>query len=176
MSVQAVISIDKAGYKRLLAPIDPAMAARSSTDHVLNPWEVANAHDVADDNPWEPASSDSDDFEEPDPLKDPTAACEMWLNEMLQLYMSSNMSAMHFCILCYWASLGGMDHDRVRAYGLPPGRPTGHYQRHLNPLLGFDESGATLYYLTCPAQLRHEAGQELQVLPGVWCRAEPPGS
>ena len=101
--------------------------------------------------------------EDPDPESDPQAASMMFLDVCLAMYMASAMSAKNLCVLCYWASKAGM--ATVSEYGLQPDRPTGHYQRHLDSLLGFAEAKKTSYTLSAPGQKRGELSRSTIELP-----------
>ena len=69
--------------------------------------------------------------------------------------MFSQLSAHSFCTLCYWAHKANMP-GRVEAYAKRPGAPSGHYQRHLNKTLGFDERRSTNYKLGVVGHRRHD--------------------
>ena len=64
---------------------------------------------------------------------------DKFLDNLVDLYTNSTLSALAFCQLCYWAGKGGMG-PRVAKYGKAPGLPTGHYQRHLNAQFGFNDA------------------------------------
>ena len=120
-------------------------------------WETSNwGHD------WE-RDDDSDD--EPDPETNPRAAAMQFLDVLLSLYMASALSAQSLCILCHWAARAGMAH--VSEYSLPPGKPSGHYQRRLDVVLGFAEARQNSYTLRLPGTRRGEACRSIIAIPAT---------
>lgn len=113
-----------------------------------------HAWESEQDHAWEIGS---DDDAEPDPETDPGAASMMFVDLLLSLYMASQISAQHFGVLCYWATRAGIQH--VSEYSIGPGKPSGHYQRHLDRTLGFEHAKKHSYNLRMPGQLRGEASR-----------------
>ena len=96
---------------------------------------------------WEEPQSDSE--EEPRPHESPVEAARVFLDMLVDLYMTSVLSAQTLCVLCYWASKAGLQ-GLVSEYAKAPGGPSGHYQRHLNHKMGFDVLRGSLYTLSAP--------------------------
>ena len=126
-------------------------------------WESPDfADDVAEDpgHAWErevdpsaagiAGGSDSEEDEGPDPERDPNAVADMFIEEMLSLYLESVISAQAFCVACYWAAKAGMAGARIHEYALRPGLSSGNYAKHLFDVLGLCESRNKLYRLSVP--------------------------
>ena len=92
---------------------------RTGGHRVRHDWEDSDVGEDSDEDPWEPRSN-----------KERAAA--MFIEVLVGIYMSSAISAMTFCVLCYWAALAGMP-GMVNIYGLAPGKQSGKYQTHLDP-------------------------------------------
>ena len=88
-----------------------------------HPWEEA-AH------PWEAAeysagSPDSDSDLEVDPA---TAAATELLDHLVDLYLTSTISARSLCSLCFWAAKAGICHEDFSRYAHKPDDPnSGNY-------------------------------------------------
>lgn len=87
----------------------------------------------------------------------------MMVDALLGLYMASSISALHFCTICYWAGKAGV--AVASEYGLSLGKPSGHYQRHLNDALGFSAARQTKYNLTFPGKKRGEMARTPITIP-----------
>ena len=92
---------------------------------------------------WE-GSSDDDSDDDLDPLTNKTAAAAEMLESLFDLYYTSSISAQVFCVICFWAGKAGVPGEAAR-YGKRPGLASGHYQRHLDEVLGFKAEAAKLY-------------------------------
>eukprot|EP00969_Alexandrium_andersonii_P061563 2713543-Alexandrium_andersonii.AAC.1 len=68
----------------------------------------------------------SDEEHEPNAVE----SSELFLDHTLGLRRLSKLSALQFCVAMHWAAKSGI--SAASEYGLPPGKPTGHYQRHLD--------------------------------------------
>lgn len=121
-----------------------------------HPWEEEDDEIDGSHHAWEASSCSSGSDEEAEDKK--TEAARLFLEELLDLYMISGISAMSFCVLCWFASQAGVE-GQVGLYGLPPGRTTGKYQAHLNSRLGFDEMRSKAYHLATPGQARAQLGR-----------------
>ena len=115
---------------------------------------------------WEEqhAWADVDSDEEADPETDPGAASLAFVDAVMELYMTSAISAMTFAVICYWASKAGVS-GPARDYGMRPGLPNERYQQHLNPKLGFNEARKYEYTLDTPAQLKSDFDRSTYHLP-----------
>ena len=115
------------------------------SDAPAHAWE----HDEGDGDMPDVDSASNSSLEEPDPLEDATAAADLFLEELLSNYLESKISAESFCIMCYWASKGGLAGTRVAEYGLRPGHSTGNYSKHIKQVLHMDNEQH--YRLSIPA-------------------------
>lgn len=113
-------------------------------------WENVCRHS------WEATeAADSDTDAEVDPLTNRNAAAEMFVNFMSDMYLSGSMSAHHFCVACFWAGKAGMP-GNVQQFGLRPGSSSGHYQRHLDRVLGFRNLRKKLYQVHTVGHRKHD--------------------
>ena len=121
-------------------------------------WEVG-AGPVCDDDlhPWgrDPGDMPPGWFPDDDEELDPTEGhAEEFIHYLGQLYCRSKISAGDFSILCYHARMAGMKH--IDRYGMPPGRHTGHYSRHVKSLFKYSENAEAMYNVVVPGLARHE--------------------
>ena len=94
-------------------------------------------------HPWElPSDNDDDSESDDDHLTNQLAAAREMMEILFDLYYTSSIYAEIFCIICFWAGLAGVK-CAAATYGKRPG--TGHYQRHLDDVLGFAEDTANSY-------------------------------
>jgi hypothetical protein len=121
-------------------------------------WE----HNVVE-HPWEGNDVDDYDVDGWDPLSNPAAAAMEMLEVLLDLYMNSQISAMHFCTTCYWACKAGISEAEV--YGFAPGKASGAYQAHLDRVLGNDFLKRFAYSLSLPGSSRGQAERSIIKLP-----------
>lgn len=123
------------------------------------PSQYAAPWDDPDYNP-EP-DSDAD----PDPHNDPEAAANEFVDMLVELYLSSKLSARTLSVLCYWAQKAGMP-GLVSQYAMRPDIPhSGNYQKHLDRALGFDVEKTKLYTVAAPGYPRGELGRGTIDLP-----------
>ena len=81
---------------------------------------------------------DSDDeSHDADPNTNSDAAAAQFANDLVELYMSSVISAQTLCVLCHWAKIAGMP-GVVTEYAKAPGAQSGSYQKYLNRKMGLD--------------------------------------
>ena len=69
---------------------------------------------------------------------------------LLQLRTEERLTAKDTCLIGYWASEAGAQ-GPVKELGLGPGRPTGHYQRHLDRKCGMRVRADDFYEIAVPA-------------------------
>ena len=77
------------------------------------------------------------------------AACQIFLDILSREYVLSHISALVFCIICHFVCLAGI-HNKARKPALPPGRPSGNYQKHLDRALDLEKSEVPDYPLSLP--------------------------
>ena len=134
---------------------DPAAAGSSS-------WAWEDEDGIAD-----ASGSDSEsEMAPPDPLKDMDAAANCFLDELLELYLSSTISARSFCVLNFWAARAGIKNETVGLYSLKPGQSSRNFQGHLDIVLGFRDEMQKHYQLEVPCTVKGTAqGRGKLVLP-----------
>ena len=124
-----------------------------------NPWDDEARHE------WEregyAVDVDSDE-EELDPA---TAAAQEMLDHLVDLYLTSVISAKSLCLLCHWASKAGITHPDVIRYAAKPTKHSGNYQKHLNTAMGFDDMLRNFDTISVPAYPRGGVGRGLLDLP-----------
>ena len=108
---------------------------------------------------------DVDSDEEGDALTQPSAALQAFFNLFIDLYRSSTISAMTFCIGCFYLGVGGVGGALFTMYGIRPGLPSGHYQRHLDLKFGFAADTMKSYNLEVPGHARHDIDRGTITMP-----------
>ena len=140
----------------------------SSNRRSIHAWETVTA---AEPGPgthnWEAEGYDPDESdEEPDPMADPDAAAREHMELLLELYLTSVISAKTFCLLCFWGAKGGLRGDAA-VWGQKPNQSSRNYQRHLDLVLGFDVQRQEQYMIGVPAQPVGEGARKHMQLPFV---------
>ena len=131
-----------------------------------HPWDETDSEanpPVRQGHAWENESDndicgDGSDTNDPDPHSDPEAAAKEFLDVLIGMYMTSAISGQLLTTLCYWAGVGGLRAD-VPTFGRKPGTGHGHCTRHLNKLLGFEETKQKGYSLEVPGHRKHDLGR-----------------
>ena len=83
----------------------------------------------------------------------------------MSLYLSSAISAGHLRVICYWAFKAGVTEAKDLSH--PPGRNSGHYQRHLDTILGFKAARQFSYTLTLAGQQKGQPARSQLSIPTV---------
>ena len=105
------------------------------------------------DAEWGGECSDSEKEQEPTPG-------EQFVDFMLSLLMLRVLNSKQFCIAMFWAAKAGL--NEAAKYGKAPGdQSTGHYSRHLDPLLGFKVHNEELYATQVPGYSRSDLGRSV---------------
>ena len=77
--------------------------------------------------------------------------------------MARTLNAQQFCVAMYWAARAGV--AEARPYGFGPGKPSGHYARHLQPLLGGVDNRARLYEVAVPGHHKLDLSRTVHKTP-----------
>eukprot|EP00969_Alexandrium_andersonii_P104688 4618663-Alexandrium_andersonii.AAC.1 len=114
-------------------------------------WEQAPAVDPSSSSHvWERPGFDESRVDAEEVPEDPQAAAGECFTEMLtDMYVAGDLTAKAFCVLCHWASLGGIK-GPASEFSLPPQSSTGHFQRKLDRVLGLKDKEAKMYDLKLP--------------------------
>ena len=134
----------------------------SSSGYNRQPWDSDSEPDDDSDPPWL-ADSSSDDEDEP---RKPYA--DLFIEEMVSLYLERTLNARHFCTLMHMLGKCGPElQSKCQQYGKVPNGPSGHYERHCKKKLGpfMDEAG-TGYAFTMPGRNKHSIGRAEHTLYG----------
>ena len=132
--------------RRAMPPRKRKQTARAEP----HPWEVASSTG----HPWEtPATTCDDDVGWPkecsdDDFVEVDDSGSSFVSYMYDLLMTGTLSCNRFCIAMHFAHLAGI--EAAGPYGFPPGRPSGHYARHLKFCMGSAEEWAKFYDLELP--------------------------
>ena len=86
-------------------------------------------------------------------------AAHEFMERLLEEYFSGVMTAMTFCVLCYYAHAGGLANESASKYAMPPGRSTGKYKAHLDERLHFKEQRRHMYHFDVPGRQRRSEEQ-----------------
>ena len=94
---------------------------------------------------------DEDDEENVDQLN----AGDEFVAMLIEMYMSSEITALRLCVLMFWASKGGIA-GGASQYALAPGKPPHRYQRKLHRLLGFHDFEKRFMQIRIPSKRKHD--------------------
>ena len=116
------------------------MAAGHSWENRAHNWERAAFH-VPEGAPdlWGDPDSDSD----LDEAYVASSYADEFVSLMLNLLCTRTLNCKQFCVLMYWAGKAGI--TSANKYGFRPDASSGHYSRHLDPILKFKSHNETLY-------------------------------
>ena len=120
----------------------------------------ARSDSSSDGSDWESDSTDHDHDHEA--RQDENA--DEGLAILIEMYMQSEVTAMRFCQLCHFFSLGGLK-GAASKYGMKPNLPEHRYQRKLDGVLGFKQQDAKLMHITVPGQGKHDLHCTERTLP-----------
>ena len=114
--------------------------------------------------------SDSDDGIATDPddssgEDEKRIAEEEMLGQLIEMYMTSELSAMIFCILCWHASRAGISGGPTERYAMAPGKRVHRYQRKLNKELGYIDFAKQFMVIDVPGQTKHDMSRTSLKLP-----------
>ena len=99
---------------------------------------------------WDQWTFDSDD----DGMSEAERCAFEWIELMLTEYYGGAMTAQTFCVLCHFASGGGLV-GKASDYALPPGRSSGKYKDHLDERLNFKQQRRHMYHFAAPGRTRY---------------------
>ena len=137
---------------------DPVPVGRPAAAHS---WEQDD--DAVDDEPTGAASDVESDVDDT-----PTYWAYEFLDFLLSIHLSGALSARCLCILCYFAGKAGMP-SFIASFGVPPGRPSGHYNRKVRKCLGESGDNPKDYCMKIPGHRRHDLARtnhDVSVRPG----------
>ena len=115
-------------------------------------------HD-GDDGQWGGECSDSD-FEEP-----PCTPAEDFVHLMHGFLMKRTLNARQFCMAMYWAGKAGI--CDAGPYGFPPGKRSGHYQRHLDTVMEDRKQMEHLYCISVPGHNKADLSRTAHTVPVI---------
>ena len=123
-------------------------------------WESALGEASEADAHWydttDAESSDDDEIT-------PSDAAAIFIDFVLNLVFTGGLSAKSACVAFWWAGKAGV--SEARKWGFRPDAPTGHFQRHLNCLLGSRRLREARYHVDIPAYQKHHRGHLLRRAP-----------
>ena len=130
----------------------------------VHPWEVdplpflsQGAHD-----PLLPLCSDDESDDEDFP--DVEVAGEELAAALVGLYLAGKLTAKSLCNLAWWAKHAGAK-GRVAELAMRPSSPTGHFQRHLDSVLSFNDSEGHLLRIPIPGHSKFDASRTTSQVP-----------
>ena len=121
-------------------------------------WEDGGA---ARRHSWESdTESDSDRKSDSEVDDTPTNAGDEFVAHAAGLLHNRVLNAKQFCIQMYWAGKAGV--LEAVAFGLPPDRPSGHYQRHLKSAMPHVFDDSVLYDFEMPCHGKHDLSRSVR--------------
>jgi len=116
-------------------------------------WERdLDSGEVEADAHWYESSSDDSDGE----CTAAEAAARL-LDFVLNMHQTGALSAKTACVIFWWAGKAGL--DSVRRWGFRPDAPSGHFQRHLDSMLGAMAARKDRYQIQIPSYQKHHRGR-----------------
>ena len=118
------------------------------------------------DESWEAGSDSSDDDIDVDKYS-PEKCCTVLCDLLLSLYYSGGLTAKALCTIFFWMFKAGLQYDSVRAVMFRPDAQSGHYQRHLDSVLGLRSESTTqsFYFMEVPMYSEAWMGRRLNRIP-----------
>ena len=121
------------------------------------------------DHAWEQEGygdpGNSDDAESDFELPPETVASIEFLDHLVDLYLTSTISAKSLCSLCWWASKAGMNHEDIDRLAHKPTDTGGKFQRHVNKAPGFDAMLDRFHKLSVHTYPRPSVGCDITDIP-----------
>ena len=105
----------------------------------------------------------------------PETAGREFVDLLIYLNLSGKLDAGKVCTMAWWAANAGIV-GPAKDIGKRPGRPSGHYRRHLDAKLGFKAATDKQAILRVPGWAPHSAKRvehEIAVFPGHETLAKP---
>ena len=131
---------------------------------VKRPWDESAGDRWAWNWPDEESSDlGEDDIDEDAALTKPSAAAQAFFDLFIDLYMTSTISAMTFCIGCFY--LGVMGQMLFKVYGRRPGHQTGSYQRFLDGKFSFKQDSKKNYIVECAGHAKRDISRGVLKIP-----------
>ena len=93
---------------------------------------------------------------------------EVFVAGLLDLLLCRTLNARQFCILMHRAGRAGM--TAARQYGLPAGRPSGHYNRKVKRTFKVVSRDTRTYKLKIPGRVKNVVGRASRdfIVAPVW--------
>eukprot|EP00959_Pyramimonas_sp_CCMP1952_P456085 9472591-Pyramimonas_sp.AAC.1 len=90
---------------------------------------------------------------------------------LLEWYSTCKLTAQQFCTACEFCHAAGVQGGAFKQYGLPPGKPSGSYQKHLDSVFPNPE---VTYEVSTPVNLNHFSVRTNKMTPVkyAWKRVE----
>ena len=104
------------------------------------------------DDDYNDDDNDPEEFEE-DAEPTPIEAGNCLLVFLLDMLFKGVISARAVCVICYWVGKMGFRDHRISRFGLRPGSPSGHFQRHIDKRMGVSTRDAR-YRIGLPTYTR----------------------
>ena len=120
--------------------------------HPAPRWEIPDMADSSEDE-----SSDDDNVTQ-------EGAARLLIDFVLDFVFPGTLSAKSACIIFWWAGKAGVSACADR-WGFRPDAPSGHYQRHLDAMLGIKLHDRDRYCVDVPAYQKHHRGRHLRRMP-----------
>lgn len=114
-----------------------------SWEQPVHDWDVEPEPRVPHD-----ADGWGGDYSGSDAEEDETTPAVEFIHFMVSLLLARTLNARQFCVAMHWAGRAGL--ECAKPYGFAPGKSSGHYARHLKPLLGSSEQVSRLYEVDIP--------------------------
>ena len=132
------------------------MAATHSWEVPQDAWGVRPDVGVGAGGDDEFSDSDLSDG----PILDPQ---DEFIEFALDLLNFRCLNARQFCTMMFFAGRAGL--GKCKKYGHRPGAPSGHYARHLDPILGFKHFNTKFYEVKIPSHSKVDMSRTMHTSP-----------
>jgi len=138
-----------------------AMSRGSSHD-----WDRPS-HDWDHEPPGAPNHEDGwgGDYSGSDSEEEASTPATEFVHFMVSLLLARTLNGRQFCVAMYWAGRAGL--ECAKPYGFGPGKSSGHYARHLKPLLGSPEQVSRLYEVDVPGHRKLDLSRTVHHTPTI---------
>ena len=126
---------------------------------MAQPWEQSLDDPLEADAHW----YDTSDGESSDGECTPDEAAQLMIDLVIHMAYTGQISARSACVIFWWAGKAGL--AAVRRWSFRPDAPSGHYQRHLDTMLGSKLNRKDRYHVSIPAYQKHERGRTIRQTP-----------
>ena len=108
-------------------------------------------------------ASDTESDSESEAENEAQAAAANFSDLLLSLLFAGKISAKTLCVICWWCWKAGLEAAKPLAFR--PDAPSGHYQRHIDTVLGIRMNNSVHYKVSVPRYAKYNMSRAIQQIP-----------